>query len=754
MPNAPLPGPASRPTHDVAVRRYRIPMRDGIRLFATAWRPDGDGPFPVVIDYDPYRSSDKRTLERGNWFHWLACHGYVVAHLNVRGTDGSEGTVSDEYVAQEQEDGYDAIEWLAAQPWCNGSLGMMGTSYAGFTALQVAMLRPPHLKAILPLFATDDRYTDDVHYIGGALHAMSDLPTWATMMVCLNALPPHESLGQDYSRIWQTHLEGNEPYPFNWLAHQTDGPYWRHGSLRPDYDKIECAVYIVGGWMDAYRNATARILQNLSSPKKAIIGPWEHVFPDWGWPGPAINFMDQAIRWFDHWLKGLDTGIMDEPPLTIYMQEYDRPHRTRTRTSGYWRAEKAWPSGGELKLRLGPHGALAASATGDGSDSFAYRATLGTANRIFGGGPHLGLAEDQRPDELYSLVYTSEPFKERLEIVGWPRATLLFASTAPVVNVVCKLCDVAPDGTSALIAWGALNATHRNSHANPEPLTPGERCEINVPLDVTAWAFDPGHRIRLDVSSADWPNLWPSPCPAENTVWHGSTLTLPIAPTGRPEDARDLGQTTMSLDRYVMRAPPPEMRIIRDPVTGRAWFDFTASEHGELPDEDIALKYDYQSSFMSSDRDPAHASLATEHNVKLTRRGSMTAAQTHGKLESTVNTFHLSFDLLVCAAIAVILCFLWSVFHISFCERRANYREQDTQMDRLRGGRDRRAHHRGGIGRVWPDDNARQQDIQRSAGKHLRANRPGLGRARQAPRCDDRRLQGLPRRESGGRADH
>jgi hypothetical protein len=649
----PLPYPASTTTHTVSIRTHRIPARDGIRLFAMAWHPEGDGPFPAIVNYDPYRSSDMRTLARGNIFHYLARHGFVVLHLNVRGTDGSEGVVTDEYPLIEQTDGYDAVEWIAAQAWCNGNVGMIGTSYSGFTALQVAMHRPPHLKAVIPLFATDDRYTDDVHFTGGAMHALCDLPTWATMMVCLNALPPHASLGPELMQVWQQHLDSNEPYQFNWLAHQTDGPYWRPASLRSDYASVHCAVFIIGGWMDAYRNSTIRIFQHLTSPKKCLIGPWEHVFPDWGMPGPKINFMAQAVRWFDHWLKGVDTGMMDEPPLTVYMQEYDAPSRNRAFTSGYWREARSWPLPGARThaLYLGPNGTLPSTPTAAGNDSFTYKATVGATNRVLGGGPYLGPAEDQRPDELHSLVFTSGPLTERMELLGWARVTLTFASTAPVANVVCKLSDVAPDGASALVTWGILNATHRESHTEPSPLVPGQKYSLEVELHVAAWAFEPGHRIRLAISGADWPNYWPSPYPAEHTVhWGGESgarLTLPIVPNGSADEAPVFGEPVIPLDRYVLRSAPTEMRVIREPLREEAALEFVIRQHGTLPDEPTTYAHDYSASFTASDRDPARAVLVSDHEVRVTRHDSTTTATTHARLASTKDTFHLSFDLKV-----------------------------------------------------------------------------------------------------------
>ncbi len=645
--------PASSPVHEVTVNHLRIPMRDGIRLFAKTWFPDGDGPFPVLIIYDPYRSSDFRTMARGPLLRYFARHGYVSLHLSVRGTDGSEGAVTDEYLPQEQEDGYDAVEWLAAQPWCNGNVGMWGTSYAGITCLQVAMHRPPHLKAILPLYAFDDRYIGDVHYQGGALHAICDLPMYATLMVCMNAMPPHESVGADFTRIWQTHLEGNEPYLLAWLAHQTDGPYWRHASLRPNYTRIECPTFMVGAWLDPYHNSALRVFQHCTCPKKLLAGPWGHVFPDWGVPGPSINFVDQMVRWFDHWLKGIDTGIMQEPPVTVYMQEYDPPSRRRQHTSGYWRLEPTLPvpDAGNLKLYLGPQGSLQSATAAEGRDSFTYKASVGTTNRTWADTPPIGPAVDQRPDELYSLVYTSDPLKKRIEILGQPRVSFIFSSTAEVVNVVCKLCDVAPDGVSALITWGNLNVTHRRSHSDPEPLNPGERYPIEIELDATGWVFQPGHRIRLDISGSDWPNLWPSPYLAESTIeWGGKSgacLALPTVPIKTPGEAINLGESHLGVKGYVMGAAPPKFRIIHDQTAEQATFEVSASERGHLPDEEVELAYDWQSAFTVSDRDPARARLSADHTFSILRHRSKTTAEARSLLESTVDAFHFSVDLRV-----------------------------------------------------------------------------------------------------------
>src|SRR5580704_979485 len=221
----------------------RIPVRDGTRLSARVVRPDAQGRFPAVIVYHPYRKDDF-AFDQVAIHHYLAERGLAGVQLDVRGTGSSEGFCTDEYLPVEQQDGYDAVEWLAAQAWCNGSVGMWGSSYSGFTALQVAMNRPPHLKAIFPMDATDDRYSDDCHYTqGGSLRMYYDVGFYGGFMVALNALPPLETeAGERWAEQWRERLERSRPFHLQWLRHQVDSEYWRGASLRPNYDRIRCPV--------------------------------------------------------------------------------------------------------------------------------------------------------------------------------------------------------------------------------------------------------------------------------------------------------------------------------------------------------------------------------------------------------------------------------------------------------------------------------------------------------------------------------
>ena len=313
----------SEPSFTVRDEYLRVPARDGLRLHARLWRPVSDERLPVVVNLDPYRSSDMRTLGRGDIFHWLARHGYIVAHVSARGTDASEGIAEDEYSPNEQRDGYDAVEWFGSQPWCNGNVAAIGTSYSAFTAIQIAAQQPPHLKAIVPICGTDDRYTDDVHYHGGLLHVGDNVMTYGVSMLAVNALPTlPEHGGIDWLDAWTARLDSTPFWLPIWMEHQRDGAYWRSGSLAPNWERIRAATLICGGWHDAYRNAGMRMLAKLTAPKRAIMGPWTHGYPDFNAVGPSGDFSGEMIAWLDRWLKGIDNGVERELVLIAYMQEH------------------------------------------------------------------------------------------------------------------------------------------------------------------------------------------------------------------------------------------------------------------------------------------------------------------------------------------------------------------------------------------------------------------------------------------------
>ncbi|MGE0119941.1 MAG: CocE/NonD family hydrolase [Dongiaceae bacterium] len=515
-----------------------IPLADGTRLAARLWLPEDAerNPVPVLLEYLPYRKRDTTRLRDDPVHRYFAGHGYACARVDIRGTGDSDGLIADEYTKQEQDDALEVIAWLAAQPWCSGKAGMFGISWGGFNALQVAARRPPALECIITVGSTDDRYATDVHYMGGCM--TKDNPDWGAVMFSHVSTPPDpEIVGERWRAMWMARLENLRPWVIPWIEHQRRDGYWQHGSVCEDFGRIEIPVYAVNGWADNYAASIPRLLAGLRGPRKGLIGPWAHNFPHDGQPGPAIGWLQEALRWWDHWLKGKDTGIMDEPMLRVWMQDSVPPAASYPERPGRWVAEDRWPSP-RIKPRryaLTP-GRLAARAGKETPLAICSPQTVGlTAGEIGRYGAGAEFATDQREDDGGSLVFLSDPLPERTEILGEPVVALELAADKPNALLAVRLNDVAPDGRSFRATYGLLNLAHRDSHEHAAPLVPGQRYRVAVPLEAVAHAFPAGHRIAVSISTAYWPVAWPSPEPATLTVFAGpSRLLLPVRP---PRDA-------------------------------------------------------------------------------------------------------------------------------------------------------------------------------------------------------------------------
>ena len=318
-------------------------MEDGTRLAARLFLPN-ELPAPAIVDAIPYRMDDLTASYASDYERLCEEGDFAVCRLDLRGTGSSEGIALDEYHAQEQADVCEVIAWLAAQDWCSGKVGMYGTSWGGFNSIQVAMERPPALHAIVPIYASDDRYTDDVHYMGGVLKAI-DLVDWVIYMAACNVLPPVPAVyGEGWRDEWRRRIEGTEPWLLRWLAEQDDGPYWRHGSLRPAYDRITCPTMIVAGWADGYTNIALRAFEAMSCPVRVIIGPWSHMSTATSIPGPHIDLVPELIRWFSRWLRGERNGVDEEPPIAVFARRSTRPAPDLPVMRGEWRSEPTWPA--------------------------------------------------------------------------------------------------------------------------------------------------------------------------------------------------------------------------------------------------------------------------------------------------------------------------------------------------------------------------------------------------------------------------
>jgi len=520
-----------------------IPMKDGVKLSARLWIPETayKAAVPAILEYIPYRKRDLKR-DRDEPIHgWFAGHGYASVRVDIRGSGDSEGVLKDEYLQSELDDGVTILEWIANQDWCSGEVGMIGISWGGFNGLQIAAMQPPQLRAVIAVAATDDRYSDDVHHMGGCL--LGDNLSWASNMFAFNSLPPDpEIVGDAWRDMWFERLRGSGLWLETWLRHQRRDAYWRHGSVCEDYDAIQCPVFIVSGWSDGYTNAVFRLAENLSGPCKGLVGPWSHLYPHVGVPGPAIGFLQECKRFWDQYLKGEDQGLEEEPDLRVWMQDSVPPTPSYLCRPGRWVAEEEWPSPRihEKHWMLNKVGLVEAE---DAGDIDAARMDIQSPLSVglfagkwcsYGGGPDL--PHDQRQEDGGALVFETKPLDEDLEILGAPVFRGEVEASEPIAMIAVRLSDVAPDGKATRVTYGLLNLTHRKDNQFPEPMEPGKAEPVAVKMNHIAHLFPAGHRIRLSISSSYWPLAWPPPKSTRLGIWTGSSrLVVPVRPP-REED--------------------------------------------------------------------------------------------------------------------------------------------------------------------------------------------------------------------------
>jgi putative CocE/NonD family hydrolase len=507
-------------------------MRDGVQLAARIWRPVSAERVPAILEIIPYRQRDL-TARRDSIHHpYLAGHGYACVRVDLRGSGASEGVLTDEYLEEELADAEDVLSWLAEQPWCTGRAGMMGISWGGFNALQVAARRPPQLGAVVTASSTDDRYADDVHYMGGCL--LSDNLSWASTMFAYNSCPPDPAIvGDRWREMWRERLARSGLWLREWLVHQRRDDYWRHASVCENYSAIACPVLAVSGWADGYSNSVFRLLEHLNVPRKGLIGPWSHKYPHLGEPGPAIGFLQELVRWWDHWLKDVDNDVMDGPMLRIWMQDSVPPLTAYQQRPGRWVGEPSWPSP-NIQASVHPlaRNRIAAPGQTVPREELIIESPLSVgqyAGKWCSYNAPPDLPYDQREEDGGSLVFDTPAFSERFEILGAPVLELELAANRPVAIVAARLSDVSAEGRATRISYGLLNLTHRDSHATPEPLVPGERYRVSLQLNAMAQTLPPGHRLRVSLSTSYWPLAWPPPEPVLLSVFTGSShLVLPV----------------------------------------------------------------------------------------------------------------------------------------------------------------------------------------------------------------------------------
>jgi putative CocE/NonD family hydrolase len=624
--------PTSYP-HQVTREDHWIPLADGTELFARIWRPVTDRPVPALLEYLPDRLTDRTARRDAERHPWYAGHGYASVRVDVRGHGNSTGLPGDAFSAAEPADGVAVVHWLAAQPWCNGRVGMLGLAGGATDALRIAALAPEPLKAVVAVCATDDRYDNDARYLGGSVLA-ADLHSRSAAALTSAALPPDPRyVGEAWRRRWLERLEAVEPATHAWLAHQTRDAYWAQGGLRAQYPAIRAAVLAVGGWADPRRDTVLRLVEHLDAPVRGIIGPWPHTYPDRELPpGPAIGFLQETLRWWDQWLREEETGITAEPALRCWMDEPVGPTADRAERPGRWIGDDEWPSDDVREIHYDLAEALRTAGTPAGERFVLVRSPQQTgvdAGRFVPAGSAADLPPDQRAEDGRSVCFDAAPLPERLEILGRPavRLRLRLPAEATRGQVVARLCDVAPDGSSALVTRGVLNLSARRGRDVVVDWEPGAMEEVEFDLLAIAHAFPPGHRIRLALSSAYWPWIWPQPTAAGFLVDPGnSTLTLPVrhlaADVGRaPITFGEPEQAAGPQARYATPTEPhPERLVVRDVAAGR-WRLEDAPEPGgswTLPDGLVCTEEVRESCGIDED-DPLGARCRAERTVRLER---------------------------------------------------------------------------------------------------------------------------------------
>lgn len=623
-------------SHETTHEDLWIPLPDGTRLHARVWRPLTDAPVPALLEYLPDRLTDRTAPRDWQRHPWYAGHGYASVRVDARGHGNSEGVPADPYGESERADGVEVIHWLADRPWCSGAVGMFGISRGGFASLRIAALAPEPLKAIVTVCATDDPYDNDGHRLGGAVLAVETHARAATALADVARPPDPVHVGQVMWRdMWVKRLEKVEPFIHTWLSHPTRDAYWRQAGVREDggHGGIRAAVLAVGGWHDPSCDTVLRLVESLPADRvRGLIGPWCHQYPDRGLPpGPAIGFLQETLRWWDHWLRPTatsvpgpgpgpgvnDRDVMAQPLLRSYVMAAHPPATTYPSLPGHWVGDTAWPSPSVTPIAYALRGApvLVRSPQHTGVDAGRFRPVGNDAD----------LPPNQREEDARSACFEFEVPGETW-VLGRPRVRLRLTSHSPWGQVIARVCDVAADGSSTLVTRGALNLSARYGPDQAVSWKPGSTEDVVFDLTATGYAFPSGHRIRLSLSSAYWPWIWPQPGSAAGFVLDpaGSSLELPVRAREsdpritfeEPEQSEPLGVTSAA----TLDEPRPERLVARDVARGEWRLEVDPRQDGTRVHPDgLECTEDARDTYTIDESDPLSARTRSTRSIRLHR---------------------------------------------------------------------------------------------------------------------------------------
>ena len=607
-----------------------------------------DNPVPAILEIIPYRKRDSYAIRDQQNHAWLAARGYACIRPDMRGHGDSEGIMLDEYSPREQQDTVEVIEWLSKQKWCSGNVGMFGLSWGGIASMQAATHQPPALKAIVPVGASVDRYYDDGGYLVGG-YAGQGLG-WGGVMFGYCVRPPDPTVVGDVWRdMWMERLENTPMFAEKWLTHQLRDETWIQGSVCENYDKITVPVLGVSGWNDCWPNTMIRLLQNINAPCRAVSGAWAHVYPNLGGPGPQIGFLQLIRDWFDHWLKGVENGVMDEPAFLAFLQDSHDPDPNPNQRDGRWVGEDGWPTQSVKQQIFGlePGILLDDPSQSKGTTTICSPVNLGLKTGEYM--PISGIAElpqDQSGDDARSVCFDTLPFEEVFELLGTTNVHLRVSSDCDCGLIAARLCDVSPDGASTLITYGILNLKQRNGRETLAKVVPGKNMDVVVRLNDTGWSLKPGHRLRLALSTQLWPMAW--------TVEKPAILTLDLANSTLELPARNVGDDSEIIMPFApaeAETPPCHeviepskgtRNIIQNVETGETIYDVTFNG-GRTKFEATNLTYGSQNSQRYSiiKDDPLSACIEYTANFSFTREDWDVRTESELTVTCDENNFYL-----------------------------------------------------------------------------------------------------------------
>ncbi len=636
------------PENILEIENTWISLSNGIRLAARIWMPDDaqTRPVPAILEYLPYRKRDGTAVRDALTHPYLAAHGYACVRVDIRGYGESQGLVDDEYVKSEQDDGLEVIDWITRQPWCDGNVGMMGISWGGFNGLQIAARQPQALKAIITLCSTDDRYADDIHYKGGNM--LMENIGWAATMFSYSTAPPDPALvGDDWLVMWKKRLNSIPLLVEKWMTHQRRDRLWQHGSICEDYSRIKAAVYCITGWADAYTNPIPRMMQHLECPRKALVGPWQHKYPHFAIPEPRIGFLQEALRWWDYWLKNIDTGIMDEPACTFYMQESVAPRPNYRHRPGQWIQCDGWPDKNRTitqRFSLTDRGLVAGDEPLETLTPIDSPLSCGVH-----GGEYLPLwygpdfPTDQRRDDVLSICFDAPPLKEDLKILGNPVLRIHVSSDKSCGQITARLSDVAADGRITRVSYGTINLNSRNALNLPEQVTAGEIYAVEIQLDFIAQTIPRGHRMRIALSNSYFPLLWTAPEKAVISLQPVmQLLELPLFTGQAIEDPFQPVQTAVAESVTVLRKATNTRNICEDVQSGIVSVEIIDdfgrmkfNQHGLWVDQ-LAQEY-----YSTHPEDPDQTRASTCWTHKTGRGDWQVASNTEMNISCDKNSFYI-----------------------------------------------------------------------------------------------------------------